>query len=106
MKEGPALDTLSERLGEAIRRSVRHSDTINRYGRGQFLVLLVNTTLENCAVVQKRINQNFIVGRQRTGIRYYVNSVICTPGNTLNKEVRVSRGRVTRVGDNAARSGI
>ena len=79
MREGPALDLLSERLGAALQRSVRHSDTINRYGRGQYLVLLVNTTLENCAVVQKRINQNFIVGRQRTGIQYYVNSVICGP---------------------------
>ena len=105
MKEGPALDSLSERLGAAIQRSVRHSDTINRYGRGQYLVLLVNTTLENCAVVQRRINQNFIVGRQRTGIRYYVNSVICSPERGQPGragEIRTSRSSVTRVGGNAA----
>ena len=38
-------------------------------------MLLVNTTRENCRVIQKRINERFIVGRQRTVIQYYVNSV-------------------------------
>ena len=79
MRQGAMLDELSERLGEAIHCSVRHSDTITRYGKGQYLVLLVNTTLENCQVVQKRINTHFIIGRQRTGISYHVNSVICQP---------------------------
>lgn len=77
MKEGPMLEELSERLGDAICQSVRHSDAINRYGKGQYLVLLINTTRENCEVVQRRINYHFIVGRQRTGVQYYVNSVIC-----------------------------
>ena len=80
MKEGPMLETLTQRLGDAIQHSVRHSDTVNRYGKGQYIVLLVNTTLENCKIVQKRINQKFIIGRQRTGVQYYVNSVICGPG--------------------------
>ena len=44
---------------------------------GADLVLLVNTTRENCSVVQKRINYKFVVGRQRTGVKYYVNSVVC-----------------------------
>lgn len=79
MKDGALLEELSQRLGDAIQRSVRHSDVINRYGKGQYLVLLVNTTRENCSIIQKRINYYFIVGRQRTGIRYYVNSVICIP---------------------------
>ncbi len=77
MKDGPMLEELSERLGEAICQSVRHSDAINRYGKGQYLVLLINTTRENCEIVQRRINYHFIVGRQRTGVQYYVNSVIC-----------------------------
>ncbi len=79
MREGSALEELSQRLGEAIHNSVRHSDTMTRYGRGQYLVLLVNTTLEDCKIVQKRINLHFIKGRQRTGIKYHVNSVICEP---------------------------
>ena len=70
MKEGERLEEMSVRLGEAIRRSVRHGDIINQYGGGQFLVLLVNTTRENCDIIEKRINQNFITGRQRTGVQY------------------------------------
>ena len=63
------------RLGEAIRCAVRRSDVINRYGRGQYLVLLVNTTREDCAVVQKRISRKFTVNRQRIGVQYHVSSV-------------------------------
>ena len=80
MRSGAMLDELSERLGEAIQESVRHSDAITRYGKGQYLVLLINTTLENCTVVQKRINYKFIIRRQRSGIQYYVNSVISPYG--------------------------
>ena len=76
MKEGPKLDELSERLLEAIVRSVRRSDTVTRYGKGQYLVLLANTTSENCSIVQRRISQNFVVGRQRTGVEYYISSVV------------------------------
>lgn len=79
MKNGPALAELSVRLGEAIGASVRRSDAVSRYGKGQYLILLLNTTRENCRILQKRINYHFIVGRQRTGIQYHVNSVICTP---------------------------
>lgn len=91
MKEGSMLDELSTRLGDAIRVSVRHSDVISKYGRGQYLVLLVNTTRENCSIIQKRINWNFLVGRQRTGVRYYVSSVICSPDKgkkPLGKELK------------------
>ena len=52
---------------------------MTQYGKGQFLALLVNTTRENCVVIQKRINDRFIVGRQRSSIRYYVNSVFWEP---------------------------
>lgn len=80
MKQGEALEELSQRLGDAIRNSVRHSDAVSKYGKGRYLVLLVNTTLEDCKIVQKRINDRFLIGRQRTGIQYYVKSVLCTPG--------------------------
>lgn len=88
MSDGPRLEELSQRLGDAIRRAVRQSDAINRYGKGQYLVLLVNTTRENCETVQKRINQDFVVGWQRTGIRYYVNSVICAVDRDSDKADR------------------
>lgn len=77
MKEGKRQEELSQRLREAIQQSVRHGDIINQYGKGQFLVLLINTTRENCVVVERRINQRFVAEGQRTGVRYHVNSVIC-----------------------------
>jgi DNA-binding SARP family transcriptional activator len=91
MKYGPVLDELSDRLGEAIQRATRRSDVICRYGRGQYLVLLSNTSLENCKVVQRRINQNFITRRQRTGVEYHVNSVFCG-GEVFHRAPPVRRG--------------
>lgn len=76
MREGPRLSELSERLAEAIVKSVRHSDTVTKYGQGQFLVLLFNTSYENCSIIQDRIDKNFLTDRQRTGVEYAVNSVI------------------------------
>lgn len=77
MKEGERLEEMSARLGNAIRMSVRHGDIINQYGKGQFLVLLINTTREDCDIIEERINHRFIVGRQRAGVEYHVNSVLC-----------------------------
>ena len=76
MKEGKILDELSVRLIDAIHETVRRGDALTRYGKGQCLVLLVNTTRENCTVIQRRINAKFIIGRQRTGVEYHVSSVI------------------------------
>ena len=78
MRDGPRLNELSNRLADAIVMSVRHSDTVTKYGQGQFLVLLFNTTYENCSIVQKRIDSKFLSDRQRTGVQYDVNSVIFT----------------------------
>lgn len=75
MKEGTVLDRLSERLIESACCSVRRGDTICSYGKGQCLILLVNTTREDCAVVQQRISKNFIVGRQRISIKYDIRTV-------------------------------
>lgn len=72
-----ALDELSDRLGTAIRETVRHSDAITGYGKGRYLVLLINTSRENCTIIQKRINRRFMIGRQRISIKYYLESVEC-----------------------------
>ena len=83
MREGPALEKLSQKLGDAICHSVRRSDAICKYGKGQYLTLLVNTTRENCGIVQKRINRFFLAGTQRAGVEYFVNSVLITPEGTV-----------------------
>lgn len=77
MKEGERLEEMAVRLNEAIQFSIRHGDVVNQYGKGQFLVLLMNTTREDCEIVKKRINQKFIIGRQRIGVKYHINDVIC-----------------------------
>ncbi len=79
MRDGAHLDELVKRMGDAVRLSIRRGDAMCQYGKGQFLALLVNTTRENCTVVQKRINERFVIGRQRSRIEYYVNSVFWTP---------------------------
>ena len=76
MREGQKLNELSERLKTAIVDSVRHTDTVAKYGQGQYLVLLINTTKENCSIVEKRINSKFIINRQRTSIEYAVNGLV------------------------------
>ena len=80
MKEGAMLEGLAKRLEESICTSIRNSDVVNHYSKGQYLVLLINTTREDCAVIQKRINYKFLTDRQRTGVRYYVNSVVYEKG--------------------------
>ena len=76
MREGPKLDALSERLREAAITSIRRTDTVTQYGHGQYLILLINTTKENCYIIEKRINDNFLSSRQRTGVSYSVNNLL------------------------------
>lgn len=79
MKEGAVLTRLAERLEESIASSIRRSDVACRYGRGQFLILLLNTTIENCEIVEKRINKAFSSEGQRTRVSYHVNVVTYEP---------------------------
>lgn len=75
MKEGSVLERLSESLVKSVCSSVRRSDSVCAFGKGQCLILLANTPEECCGIVQERINSRFIVGRQRISIRYDVSSV-------------------------------
>ena len=75
MREGPKLEELSARLKEAMITSVRHTDTLTKYGKGQYLALLINTTRENCKVVENRISDHFLVKRQRTGVEFEVSGL-------------------------------
>lgn len=75
MREGTILERLSDKLISRARRSIRRSDTLCSYGKGQCLILLINTTRENCAIVQRRISNSFIEGRQRISIQYDVTAV-------------------------------
>lgn len=76
MREKKNLEKMSEKLNHAIRESIRHGDVISQYGSGQFLILLINITREDCDVVEDRINSKFVTGRQRISVQYHVNSVV------------------------------
>lgn len=76
MREGARLEELADRLKDTIVTAVRRTDTVTRYGKGQFLILLINITYEDCAIVADRINSAFIRNGQRTSVRYSVNNVI------------------------------
>ena len=86
LQDGSKLEVLSERLSEALIRSVRHSDTVTKYGKGQYLVLLFDTNKENCSIVQRRIDSNFMIGRQRISLEYSVNKVIINDLKSLPKK--------------------
>ena len=75
MKGSSALEGLAERLERTLCQSIRRGDVVCRYGRGQYLALLVNTTRENCGIVQKRIDEKFVIGRQRIRVQYHVSGV-------------------------------
>lgn len=61
------LEPVYDRLMESLAHSVRHSDTITRYGKGQFLVLLLGTTEDNCDIIKERIDADF-AGALEAGI--------------------------------------
>ena len=75
MKEGAVLNRLSERLADSICMSIRHSDVVCRYSKSQYLILLIDTTREDCSIVQRRINKRFLTEGQRTGLKYHVTGV-------------------------------
>ena len=85
LEEGELLDELTLKLRDAVLQSVRRGDAVTRYGNGQYLVLLVNTTRESCGIVQRRINSNFFAGKRRMDLKYYVNVVECLLGGDGRK---------------------
>ena len=53
------LEEASQCLGEALGHSMRRSDFYTRYNLHQYLIFLQGTELDNCKLVQKRIEERF-----------------------------------------------
>lgn len=68
-------EELSADLREAIEMSIRRGDMFTRYGKGQYLILLFDTGLENCKIVQKRINRAFSEKGHRDMLKYHTRSI-------------------------------
>ena len=56
---GAKLDEVSRRLQESIQNSLRRSDFFTQYNQSQYIIFLQGTNMENCKVVQRRIDASF-----------------------------------------------
>lgn len=75
IRSGECAEVLSRYIWESICRSIRAGDVVTRYGKGQYLVLLINTKPEDCQEIQKRIDAQFRKKDTVYEIRYSVKSV-------------------------------
>lgn len=67
-------EELRDRLEQVLCDSLRQTDVVCRYGENQYLVLLVNTTLEDCTIIQNRITAR-VQEADGIAVQYYVSSV-------------------------------
>ena len=82
MDDTPKLAELSERLNNVIRTTIRKGDIYAKLGKTQYILLLCNTTRENCLKIQKRIDDNFVINRQRIRVQYKVKDIFAKEENT------------------------
>lgn len=75
IRSDECAEVLSRYIWESICRSIRAGDVVTRYGKGQYLVLLINTKAEDCQEIQKRIDAQFRKKNTVYEIRYNVKSV-------------------------------
>lgn len=75
IRSDECAEVLSRYIWESICRSIRAGDVVTRYGKGQYLVLLINTKPEDCQEIQKRIDAQFRKKNTVYEIRYNVKSV-------------------------------
>lgn len=69
------LELLLEDMKETITKSIRRGDMFTRYGKGQYLVFLVNTSIENCEIVKKRVDKAFGEKGYVESIKYHIHGV-------------------------------
>lgn len=73
------LEDVRDALQDAIGAAIRKSDVYARYGKNQFLALLLGTNEEGCEVVEQRIRANF----QKLNTRKKV-EICCAIGSILD----------------------
>ena len=75
MVSGEQTERVSRYGWESICRSIRSGDVVTRYGKGQYLVLLINAKPEECQGIQERIDEQFYRKNTRYEIQYSVKPV-------------------------------
>ncbi len=68
------LEETRKTLENAIVRSVRRSDLFTRYGKNQFLILMVGTNQEGCEIASERIRSRFQSMNRRKKVKIYYTS--------------------------------
>jgi DNA-binding SARP family transcriptional activator len=72
IKDDKTMDKIYARMEKALGSSVRKGDAICRYGKGQYIILLMNIDRISCDVVRDRINTKFGLRYKGCTIDYHV----------------------------------
>lgn len=81
------LEDVRGAMFEAVKMSVRRSDLYTRYGKNQFLILLVGSNQKGCERVAARIQKNFqeMNTRKRVDICYTISSIVDVKPDMIKK---------------------
>lgn len=85
LEKGERLERFSEELGVAIRGALRKGDLYTRYSNNQYLVLLLDTSQEDCRIVIERINKTFENPNRKNYLKYNVSS-LCEGEDALQED--------------------
>lgn len=81
------LEDVRDAMFQAVKMSVRRSDLYTRYGKNQFLILLVGSNQKGCEQVASRIKRNFdeLNARKRVNICYTLSSIMDVKPDLIKK---------------------
>lgn len=71
LEHSELLEEARQVLDRVLITSMRRSDMYTRYGKNQFLILVVNTDEEGCEIVIQRILRGFHAGNRRKKVDVY-----------------------------------
>lgn len=88
IEKAEVLEDVREAMFEAVKRSVRKSDLYTRYGKNQYLILLVGSNQKGCEQVADRIRRNFIERntRKRVDICHTLSSIMDVKPDLIKKK--------------------
>lgn len=76
LTDAEEAEKVSEELCAVLRETVRCGDIVSHYGKNIYLVLLVNISLEDCEIIQRRINQKLREKKIPLRFGYYANNLL------------------------------
>lgn len=88
IEKADVLEDVREAMFQSVKKSVRRSDLYTRYGKNQFLILLVGSNQKGCERVAARIKRNFneVNTRKRVDICYTLSSIMDVKPDLIKKQ--------------------